>query len=73
MTLATNPDLYNLNPREVETLRLAAAGLDNSSIARRMKTTEQVVKNRWQRIYEKTRASNRGHAMVIALRRGVVK
>lgn len=51
-------------------LRMASEGKSNQEIAEEMDTSEQVVKNRWQLIYEKVGLRNRTFAVAEAIRKG---
>jgi DNA-binding NarL/FixJ family response regulator len=61
-----------LTEREVEVLRLLAAGKRNRDIAQSLPISEETVKSYLKQISEKLRASNRTHALAIAIRRGIV-
>lgn len=58
--------------REREILRLASRGLSNAEIARHYQTSEQVIKNRWQLIYDKLGVRNRTIAVADAIRKGYI-
>jgi DNA-binding NarL/FixJ family response regulator len=62
-----------LTEREVEVLRLVAAGNRNRDISRRLLVSEETVKSYLKHISEKLRASNRTHALAIAIKRGIVQ
>jgi DNA-binding NarL/FixJ family response regulator len=59
--------------REVQVLRLVAQGLSNKAIGVALTLTEGTVKNYLARLLEKLAARDRTHAVVIALRRGVIE
>ncbi len=59
-----------LTPAEMDVLRLVAQGLDNKSIALRLKLSERTVTNRLSEIYQKLHVANRTQAALLALRRG---
>ena len=61
-----------LSEREVEILRLASRGLANSEIADHYDTSEQVIKNRWQLIYDKLGIRDRTFAVADAIRKGII-
>jgi DNA-binding NarL/FixJ family response regulator len=61
-----------LTPREVEVLRLIALGSANKEIAARLLVTEDTVKSRVKNILLKLGASDRTHAVTIALKRGII-
>jgi DNA-binding NarL/FixJ family response regulator len=62
-----------LTEREVEVLRLLAAGNRNRDISQSLLVSEETVKSHLKHISEKLRASNRTHALAIAIRRGIVQ
>jgi DNA-binding NarL/FixJ family response regulator len=62
-----------LTEREVEVLRLLAAGNRNRDISQSLLLSEETVKSYLKHISEKLRASNRTHALAIAVRRGIVQ
>jgi two-component system, NarL family, response regulator len=59
-----------LTPRELEVLRLIAGGSSNKLIAARLSIREDTVKAHVSSILSKLRASDRTHAVTIALQRG---
>jgi DNA-binding NarL/FixJ family response regulator len=59
--------------REVGVLRLLAAGNRNRDISQSLLLSEETVKSYLKHISEKLRASNRTHALAIAIRRGIVQ
>ena len=61
-----------LSPREVDVLRGVATGLGNKDIARELSISAQTVKDHVSRIMSKLSASNRSHAISIALKRGII-
>jgi DNA-binding NarL/FixJ family response regulator len=75
---ATAIDLANrtsdgdLRPKEVEVLRHVAEGRANKWIAVELSTTEAGVKNHIKRILAKLGAADRTHAVIIAVRRGII-
>ena len=60
-----------LTPREVEVLRLIAAGLSNSEIAENLVLSSATVKTHVNRIFYKTGARNRAQAVRYAYRQGL--
>lgn len=62
-----------LTPREVDVLRLIAAGYANKEIAARLSVTEETVKSRVKNVLSKLRANDRTHAAMIGLRRGIIE
>jgi DNA-binding NarL/FixJ family response regulator len=61
-----------LTPREEEVLNLLAEGLSNREIGARLHLTEGTVKNYVSTILAKLQANDRTHAVVTAIRRGLV-
>ena len=61
-----------LSPREVDVLRLIAGGNANKAIASQLSITEETVKGHVKNILSKLAASDRTHAVTIALRRGII-
>jgi len=61
-----------LTPREVEVLKLVARGLANKEIADKLGTASGTIKMHVQNILEKLGASDRTHAVTIALERGIL-
>ena len=68
----TTPPRTYLTTRERETLRLAANGHTNRAIARAMGLTEDTVKTRMVKLRRKLRATDRAHAVAVALVLGVL-
>jgi DNA-binding NarL/FixJ family response regulator len=61
-----------LSPREVDVLRLIAGGNANKAIASQLAITEETVKGHVKNILAKLAASDRTHAVTIALKRGII-
>lgn len=61
-----------LTPKEVEILRLLAAGLTNREIGRRLYISEKTVKNYLTLIFQKLQLRDRVQAAVYALQQGLV-
>ena len=61
-----------LSPREVDVLRLIAVGNANKVIASQLSITEETVKGHVKNILSKLAASDRTHAVTIALKRGII-
>ena len=61
-----------LTPREIDVLRLIAAGNANKEIGARLSLTEVTVKSHVQNILAKLGANDRTHAVTIALKRGII-
>lgn len=61
-----------LTAREIEVLRRVAAGKSNKVIAAELDISENTVKAHMQSILPKLDASDRTHAVIIALKRGIL-
>jgi DNA-binding NarL/FixJ family response regulator len=61
-----------LSPREVDVLRLIAGGNANKAVASQLSITEETVKGHVKNILSKLAASDRTHAVTIALKRGII-
>ena len=61
-----------LSPREVDVLKLIAGGNANKAIAGQLSITEETVKGHVKNILAKLAASDRTHAVTIALKRGII-
>ncbi|MFH8369633.1 response regulator [Streptomyces sp. NPDC018031] len=61
-----------LTPREVDVLNAVADGLSNADIGRRLVIGEATVKTHLLRIFAKLDVSDRTHAVVVALERGLL-
>jgi DNA-binding NarL/FixJ family response regulator len=62
-----------LTPREIEILRLISGGAANKEIAFRLKISEKTVRNHVSKIYEKLQIYDRAHAVLYAVRKGLVE
>jgi DNA-binding NarL/FixJ family response regulator len=62
-----------LSDREVEVLRLIATGNSNKQIADQLFVAEATIKSRITNILSKLNASDRAHAVTIALKRGIIE
>jgi DNA-binding NarL/FixJ family response regulator len=62
-----------LIPKEIEVLRLIAAGNANKEIAAQLSISEETVKSRVKNILEKLVANDRTHAVTIGLKRGIIE
>jgi DNA-binding CsgD family transcriptional regulator len=63
----------NLAPREVEIAALMAEGDTATQIAEKLSVAEETVKTRQKHIRRKLGARNGVHAIVIAIREGVIE
>ncbi len=71
--LSEYPVQHALTPREVEVLSLVAQGLANKEIADRLGTSDGTIRIHLQHILSKLGASDRTHAVTIALQRGIFR
>jgi DNA-binding NarL/FixJ family response regulator len=62
-----------LSPREVQVLTLVAQGNSNKEIAARLFINDETVKGHMRSILAKLNASDRTHAVTLALRRGIIQ
>jgi DNA-binding NarL/FixJ family response regulator len=62
-----------LTDREIEVLRQIAGGCSNKIVAERLQISEDTVKGHVRSILSKLNASDRTHAVTIALRRGFLE
>ncbi len=62
-----------LTPREIEVLQHVAKGLGNKEIGVRLGTAAGTVKMHLQNILSKLGASDRTHAVTLAIRRGIIQ
>ena len=62
-----------LTPKELEVLRLIAAGNANKEIAAHLSITEESVKSRVKNILDKLGARDRTHAVTVGLKRGIIE
>jgi DNA-binding NarL/FixJ family response regulator len=71
---ATPKELYDgLTSREMEVLRMIAAGAPNKQIAYRLRISEKTVRNHVSNMYEKLNIFDRSQAVLYAVRRGLVE
>ena len=70
--VAVPPDQHELSQREIEVLRLIAAGRDNGEIAAELFISPATAKSHVARILEKLKTQNRVQAAVFAVRAGLV-
>jgi DNA-binding NarL/FixJ family response regulator len=62
-----------LTPKELDVLRLIAAGNANKQVAAQLSITEETVKSRVKNILDKLAANDRTHAVTIGLKRGIIE
>jgi len=63
---------HSLSGREVEVLQHLIDGNSNKRIARKMEISEETVKAHMRSILCKLTANDRTHAVIIALKRGII-
>jgi DNA-binding NarL/FixJ family response regulator len=73
LELAEHTAEDELSSREIEVLRLIAAGNANKEIANRLGIAEETVKSHVTNILAKLHANDRTHAVTISLRRGIIE
>jgi len=61
-----------LSPREIEVLRLAAAGNSNHEIGRHLSVSRETAKAHMKHIMAKLGANDRTHAVTLAMARGII-
>ncbi|HET9832894.1 MAG TPA: response regulator transcription factor [Vicinamibacterales bacterium] len=71
--LAAHAGDDGLTKAEIEVLQLIAAGNANKQVADRLSVTEDTVKGRVKNILGKLDASDRTHAVMIAIKRGIIE
>ena len=62
-----------LTDRELDTLRLAACGLSNADIAKRLSVSMRTVQAHLTQVFNKLGSSSRTEAVIAGLRRGMLK
>jgi HD-GYP domain-containing protein (c-di-GMP phosphodiesterase class II) len=65
-------NIAGLTTREVEVLRLAARGMSNKEIAKRLVVTPKTIGNHIEHIYTKIGETNRAGAALFAMRHGLI-
>jgi DNA-binding NarL/FixJ family response regulator len=71
--IATSMSDDALSEREIEVLSLIAAGESNKVVAANLRISEETVKSHVRSILAKLGASDRTHAVTLALRRGIIQ
>ena len=66
------PPMETLTPREETILRLLTEGLTNAGIAARLHLSEGTIKNYVSEILSKLHANDRTHAVVLAIKHGIL-
>ncbi|WP_308208179.1 response regulator transcription factor [Actinomadura madurae] len=66
------PEPAALTAREIDVLRAVADGLSNAEIGRRLVIAEATVKTHLLRVFAKLDVSDRTHAVVVAMDRGLL-
>ncbi|WP_433474655.1 response regulator [Spirillospora sp. CA-142024] len=66
------PEQAALTAREIDVLRAVADGLSNAEIGRRLVIAEATVKTHLLRVFAKLDVSDRTHAVVVAMDRGLL-
>jgi len=61
-----------LSPMEVRVLQMVADGNSNKEIAAKLAVSEEAIKGQVRNILSKLGASDRTHAAVLALKRGII-
>jgi DNA-binding NarL/FixJ family response regulator len=69
-SLAQRYGVDDLTDREIEVLRLVAAGNSNKLVGHHLSITEETVKSHMKNVISKLRARDRTHAVQIAMQRG---
>jgi len=63
----------DLTPRELEVLQLITEGLRNKQIADRLLVSATTINFHMKNLLDKLQANDRTHAVVIALKRGLIQ
>jgi DNA-binding NarL/FixJ family response regulator len=71
--IAENLPRPDVSAREIEVLQLVARGMRNKEIAHELGVAEATVNAHVKHILEKLHASDRTHAVTIALKRGIIR
>jgi len=72
LDLAGRRDENELSARELDVLRLVSLGSSNKRVGQLLNVTEDTVKAHMKAILSKLGASDRTHAVALALRRGII-
>ncbi len=71
--IAENLPRPDISAREVEVLKLVASGMSNKQVAARLGVSEATATAHVKHILSKLNASDRTHAVTLALRRGIIR
>ena len=71
--IAENLPRPDISAREIQVLQLIASGLKNKEVAARLQVSEATVNAHVKHILSKLNASDRTHAVTLALRRGIIR
>jgi DNA-binding NarL/FixJ family response regulator len=72
LELTGQQDDNELSPRELDVLRLVALGSSNKRVGQLLSVTEDTVKAHMKAVLSKLGASDRAHAVTLAMRRGII-
>jgi DNA-binding NarL/FixJ family response regulator len=72
LELAGHADENELSTRELDVLRLVSLGSSNKRVGQLLNVTEDTVKAHMKAVLSKLGASDRTHAVTLALRRGII-
>ena len=70
--VAASIGLPTLTPREVEIIEQVSAGMSNKEVAAHLGLSEKTVKNHLNSVFVKLDASDRTHAVMLAIERGII-
>lgn len=73
LELAEHADAGVLSSREIQVLKCVARGEGNRDIAMQLHITEDTVKAHMKSIFTKLKAKDRTHAVMVALKRGILQ
>ena len=62
----------SLSAREREVIQLVANGLSNRQIGKKLYLSEETIKTHMRKVIMKLLATNRAHAVAIAIRKGLI-
>ena len=65
--------MAELTKREQQILKLISEGNTNKQIAKTLSISEQTIKNHVSAILRKLNANDRAHAVVLAIKNGLIK